>query len=189
MELWLIRHTTPEVEQGICYGQLDLEVNGNFDQESKEIKTFLSNTSFDKIYSSPLKRCHKLAQRLFDDEEIIIDERLKEINFGEWEGLMWKDIKREALDNWGNDFIHQKPPQGESFGELIDRVNQFIEATENTPGKRIAIVTHSGIIRAFLLKYLDIPPLKIFNLDLSYGAVVRVNIHSDKYQQVKFIKG
>lgn len=189
MELWLIRHTTPKIDQGICYGQLDLDVDANFDDESREIKKHLENITFDKVYSSPLKRCYQLAQALFGKRNIIKDDRLKEINFGEWEGQKWEDIKREALDNWGNDYINQKPPQGESFGELIHRTNQFIATLHGENYNKIAIVTHSGILRAFLINYLDIPPLKVFNLELSYGSIIKVHIRSDKFQQVKFIKG
>jgi len=189
MEIWLIRHTTPDIDKGICYGQLDLDVNANFMIEAQQIKNHLDDVVFDRVYSSPLKRCKLLAEALSNNQEIILDARLKEINFGDWEGQNWQNIDRGLLDNWGHNFIDHKPHKGESFSELMHRANTFyLDITRKKKHNKIALVTHSGIIRAFLIQFLEIPALKIFNLELSYGAIIKIKIHSKEFQQVKFIK-
>ena len=62
MELILIRHTTPAIEKGICYGQSDLNVADSFEAELELILKEVGQHR--KVYSSPLKRCRILAERL-----------------------------------------------------------------------------------------------------------------------------
>ncbi|TRX70993.1 alpha-ribazole phosphatase [Carboxylicivirga sp. M1479] len=186
-EIWLIRHTTPKVDKGICYGQLDLDVTDSFDQELEDIRLRI-DTSFQRVYSSPLMRCTKLANALFTNTTIETDKRLMELNFGEWEGREWNAIPIADLSNWGDNFVHQAPPKGESFDSLLQRVDSFMKEQTNSDNNHVAIVTHSGIIRAFLCKYLHIPAEKVFNLQLNYGAIVKITFHSETHQQVEFIK-
>lgn len=188
MEIWLIRHTTPDIDKDVCYGQLDIDVNCDFDIETKAINKLITNINFDKIYSSPLKRCQKLSQSLFPNKPIEYANSLKEIDFGDWEGKSWTTINRKDLDDWSNDFINQRPSNGESFNELIDRNKAFINSIIKSDKEKIAVVTHSGIIRCFLMYFLGIPVEKIFNLQLSFGTIVKINYLSDSYQQVSFIK-
>ena len=60
MEIYLIRHTTPKIDKGVCYGQSDIELADSFSMEFKEISKSIPKT-FEKVYSSPLKRCTRLA--------------------------------------------------------------------------------------------------------------------------------
>ena len=86
MEIYLVRHTTPEVGKGICYGQADLSLSGSFELEMQRLKNFLPKT-FDIIYSSPLQRCRQMASILANEVEY--DSRLMEMNFGDWEMKSW----------------------------------------------------------------------------------------------------
>ena len=105
MEIWLIRHTTPQVDNGICYGQLDLDVKDSFIEEAGLIKQHVEGILFDKVYSSPLVRCKKLADKLPASNSIICDKRLKEIDFGQWEGLAWKSIPHDEMEQWSADYV------------------------------------------------------------------------------------
>lgn len=189
MEIWLIRHTTPNVEKGICYGQLDLDVNDTFKQEAESIAECLPTEAFSSVYSSPLKRCSKLAAKLFSPQTIIEEERLMELNFGDWEGLAWQTIDTKLLDVWSNNFLTQAPPNGECFNEMLKRANSFTDEILQGADERVAVVTHSGIMRALLVRFLNIPANKVFSLELNYGAIIQIKVHSKDYQQVKFIKG
>ncbi|MCU4166523.1 alpha-ribazole phosphatase [Carboxylicivirga caseinilyticus] len=188
-EIYLIRHTTPKVEKGICYGQLDLDITDSYEDELKQIRNTILHKQFDDVYSSPLIRCRKLANDLFENVYIQIDNRIMELNFGDWEGKPWKEIERLSIDKWSNDFINQSPPNGEKFSELISRINEFFSILKEKVHNKIAIVTHSGVIRVVLMKYLSIPPENIFNLNLNYGCVIKLTIHDGGYHQVEFLKG
>ncbi|MBI9062460.1 MAG: alpha-ribazole phosphatase [Marinilabiliaceae bacterium] len=190
MEILLIRHTTPDVEPGTCYGHTNLDVNGTFEKEASEIERAISDFQPDSIFSSPLIRCSKLAKKLFPHHPFQLDDRLMEMSFGRWEKQLWQEIPKDELDIWANDFMHLSPPGGESFKDFIKRINEFeTEAINKITSTKTALVTHSGVIRFFLMKHLNIPSDKIFNLHLNYGAVIKIDIHSEEYSQVKILKG
>lgn len=170
MEIYLIRHTTPDVEKGICYGQTDLELTSTFPEEAEKILKQLPRT-FDKVYSSPLKRCTQLAYLI--DKDYATDNRLMELNFGDWELKKWNDIPKSEIEPWYNDWVYTPAKQGESFIQLQNRILSFFNETPTM--NRIAIVAHAGVIRA-LWSYLNNKELKdSFNsLTLEYGAVVNI---------------
>ena len=77
MDICLIRHTRPQVEKGVCYGRLDLDVAETFEQEAVTSANLLPH-SFDYTYSSPLRRCRKLAN--FFGSNYVLDDRLQEVD-------------------------------------------------------------------------------------------------------------
>ena len=94
MKLFLIRHTSLQVPSGICYGQSDIDVASSFMNEALVTQQKLISSPFDAIYASPLQRCLKLANTL-NLGEPMTDNRLMELNFGDWEMSAWDDIPRD----------------------------------------------------------------------------------------------
>ena len=94
MKITLIRHTRVAVETGICYGWSDVGVAPSFETEASRVKENISNEQFDIVYSSPLSRCRKLAA-FCGFHEPILDDRLKELNFGEWEMKSWNELSSD----------------------------------------------------------------------------------------------
>ncbi len=188
MEIYIIRHTTPNVEADICYGISDIDLNSNYPAERTVIAKQLSDFKPDFVFSSPLKRCLTLATDLFGEKEIIVRDELKELDFGTWEMKPWSEIPLNELDPWAADFFNNGPPMGESFGNLDKRAGLFLKHIESLPAdSRLAVVTHSGVIRSFLMHFLAIPHTHIFNLKLDYGTIVKVSI-SGKRVQIEFLK-
>ena len=179
MEIILVRHTTPKVNPGQCYGQLDCNLTSNAATEMERTKKVLKSYApkYAKIYSSPLKRCALLAQHLAATNEIVYDERLKELNFGEWEGKAWADIKDERYHYWFEDFANRRPPQGESLQDLYNRVLAFKDEVESKGEERVILVTHSGVIRCFLRMALQFPLNKLYSLPLNYGSLSQIAFH------------
>ena len=88
MTIYIVRHTKPKIEMGICYGQADLDIAHSFTEEIRNLKHFVSNLSDYKCISSPLQRCTKLAKALgFSQHQV--EPLIQEINFGEWELQPW----------------------------------------------------------------------------------------------------
>ena len=84
MVIYLMRHTAVDVPQGVCYGQTDVPLKPTFETEATQTAANLQGLSFDKVYTSPLTRCVRLATFCgYPDAER--DDRLKELNFGDWE--------------------------------------------------------------------------------------------------------
>ncbi|RUT79789.1 alpha-ribazole phosphatase [Ancylomarina longa] len=146
MEIYLVRHTKVNVEKGICYGQKDVELIDTYPEELKVLKEKLTDIEFDAFYTSPLSRCKILAQDLYPDLAIE-DTRLMELNFGDWEGKAWDEIKDPLLPIWMEDFVNKKCSNGESFVMLHDRVLNFWKELKSKDFQRVIIFTHGGVIR------------------------------------------
>ena len=174
MEVILVRHTTPKIEKGVCYGQSNIGVEKSFNEEALVIQNQLKGIDHGAyFYSSPLKRCEKLAEKLA--EKIRFDDRLKELNFGDWELKKWDDIDREILDIWMNDFVNIPPKNGESYIEMFERTSGFLKEIKGEGIKKAIIITHAGVIRSIHAFVNGISLEDSFNLKVPYGAIVKLN--------------
>ncbi len=179
MQIYLIRHTTPEINQDVCYGQADIELANSFEIEKDKILATINPVlPFDAVYSSPLKRCIDLANYL-PGVDPVIDQRLLELNFGNWELTRWDEIDRQEFDFWANDFVARSPPNGESLESLYQRTESFIEYLLNQTSERIAVVTHAGVIRCFRAYITTMPLANVFSLDIDYGDIFFVTLAGD----------
>ncbi len=174
MEIILVRHTTPDIAKGICYGQSDIPVTDTFHKELEQIKTALANYKFDAIYSSPLIRCKHLAESL--GTTIMFDDRLLELNFGDWELKNWNDIPKEDLDYWMENFVTIPATNGESYQDLQQRTTRFLNEIAQLNHKTVLIVTHAGVIRSLWAYNSETPLENSFDLKLSYGEILKLTI-------------
>jgi len=192
MEIYLVRHTTPEVATGICYGQTDLDVAASFEEESKCLHGKLQHIANPMIYSSPLQRCLKLATataKALNHGTINQDDRLKELHFGDWEMQAWNDIPQGLIDVWAEDHVMQTPPNGESFHQLFLRVKAFLEeisAGKAGSGEPVILFTHAGVIRAFTGYALGLPLINAFRLHIDYASVTKIII-DEKVMRIGFV--
>ncbi|MEL7029572.1 MAG: alpha-ribazole phosphatase family protein [Pseudomonadota bacterium] len=155
MGLTLVRHTTPDIAPGVCYGRTDLDVTSQFPEEAAAVAAALP--SFRRIVTSPLSRCRKLANFLSLRCDVPFREAsgLIEMDFGRWERRAWADIPRAELDAWAADFLHARPHGGESVSMLRARVHETLSdigAEWQRTGEPTLIITHSGVIRTALAK-------------------------------------
>ena len=151
MKLFFLRHTSLNVEIDVFYGQTDLDVSDSFEEEvkliQKKIKNFNIDTNSIKVYTSPLRRCIKLTNKL--TENYIIDQRIKEMNLGDWEMKKMSSIsKKEKLD-WENNLLSFKIPNGESNNEFLKRLKSFLEDIFKF-NEDVLIVCHAGSINGML---------------------------------------
>ena len=151
MKLFFLRHTSLNVEIDVFYGQTDLDVSDRFEEEvkfiKKKIKNFNIDTNYIKVYSSPLKRCIKLTNKL--TKNYIVDERIKEMNLGDWEMKKMSSIsKKEKLD-WENNLLSFKIPNGESNNDFLKRLKSFLEDIFKF-NEDALIVCHAGSINGML---------------------------------------
>ena len=176
--LFLIRHTSVAVKAGICYGQSDVEVANSFEEEKKQVAAHIENIQFDKIYSSPLTRCKLIAESLFDKREIVFDERLKELNFGNWELKSWDDIYADPKGKvWMDNYQTLPTLNGESYPEMVKRISAFLEELKKEAQKSVVIVAHAGVIRIFksLIENKSIAEL-FDSFKPAYGSVTEFEI-------------
>lgn len=148
MGLTLLRHTRPQGSDGVCYGQTDLPPGPDLANEVRRLAAQLPPVT--RIVASPLIRCRRLAEALAHARNltITVDPRLREIDFGAWEGRRWNDIPRDQIDLWAGDMMEARPHGGESVAMLAARVNPALASCADGD----LVVTHMGVIRAALAR-------------------------------------
>lgn len=190
MKLTLIRHTRLQIAPGICYGQSDIDVADTFMAELEKIKLKLTSNEFSAVYSSPLQRCEKLAHAL-NIGTPILDCRLKELHFGDWELHAWDTIPRTLFDVWAQNYAHTSPPNGETFSQLQMRGVAFLnDIALQHSAEHIAIVTHGGMIRALLAHVLNMPLKGLFRFNIDYGSMTQLEIgdaQSNAVPKINFV--
>ena len=151
MKLFFLRHTSLNVEIDVFYGQTDLDVSDSFEEEvkliQKKIKNFNIDTNSIKVYTSPLRRCIKLTNKL--TENYIIDERIKEMNLGDWEMKKMSSISNKEKLDWENNLLSFKIPNGESNNEFLKRLKSFLDDIFKF-NEDALIVCHAGSINGML---------------------------------------
>ena len=173
MEIYLIRHTTPNIAKGICYGQTDLDVTENFKREAAAIMSYLP-ANIQAVYCSPLKRCQKLAAELFPEHTIQFHKEFMELDFGHWEMQAWNDIPETDIEPWMKDFVNRQVSGGESYIELYQRViHRFLWTIQQTQSS--VIIAHSGVLRC-IVSYITHTPLResFDTFCFQYGCVIKL---------------
>ena len=169
MNTLLVRHTKTAVPEGLCYGRTDVPLADTFATEAAAVRAALPPPPW-RIVSSPAARCRQLAETF--DAPVAFDERLCELDFGEWENRLWADLPRAQTEPWLADFVHCRPPGGESFGELAARAAAVLLDLTRLPDDRpLVVVTHAGVIRALLAAHRRIPLGEAFRLPVAFGSV------------------
>lgn len=177
MQVYLIRHTTPKIEKGICYGQSDIPIRTDSFKNDVDIIKSKIGSSLQHVFSSPLHRCLELSKQLH--AHVTIDNRLKELHFGNWELTQWNNIPPNELNIWMSDFINFNPPNGESYNELFHRTFMFLQDLMTKDLNNVGIVTHAGNIRSILSHLLSLPLKNTFKIQLNYGCVVSIELNKN----------
>jgi alpha-ribazole phosphatase len=169
MNLLLIRHTAVSGADGLCYGRTDVPLAASFAAEAAAVRAALPPRPW-TLYASPALRCRLLAETL--DAPVTVDPRLGEVDFGDWDGRAWNDLPRAALDGWCADFVHVRPPGGESFTDLIARAEDFVaDIARRHAGGTVLAVTHAGIIRALLAPRRGLHYADAFGIAVPHGSI------------------
>jgi alpha-ribazole phosphatase len=190
MNIYLIRHSAVYNPNKLCYGQSEIPLEENFTQDfdwiENELDSILKHNTL--FYSSPLRRCTKMATYI-SKENYQIDNRIKELDFGDWELIAWDKINTKDLNNWMADFVNFKVPNGENFIDLTNRCKNFWEdVKEKSTFENLVIFTHSGVIRSILSDILDIPLNKVFDLQIDYSSITKITYQKEYNKQtVKYI--
>ena len=150
MSFWAVRHP-PIDRKGRCIGQTVMQPTVSMEDA---VETVMKNSPMVpfRIVSSDQPRCANLAQALGGKMGIAVElfKDLREMNFGEWEGITYDDldrIDRERWRAWCEDWQRKTPPGGESLLRLQHRVSNWLE--QQNPEERTMVVTHAGVLRAF----------------------------------------
>jgi broad specificity phosphatase PhoE len=179
--LYLIRHGETDWNvEGRLQGQRDVPLNALGREQAAEagrrLRDLVPHAGRLAFVCSPLARTRETMERLrrsigLAPDAYAVDDRLREITFGSWEGLTWREVRRQdpagararEADKWG--FV---PPGGESYAMLARRVAPLLaELTEEA-----VVVSHGGVARALLALAGAVPEREAPRVDIWQGRVL-----------------
>ncbi|KAB2891453.1 MAG: histidine phosphatase family protein [Desulfobulbaceae bacterium] len=157
-------------------GQTELALTDRGREQMRWIAGCLKVTDIDRLVTSPLGRCRESAGIL---GEILgpspeIEPALREIAMGAWEEMTVDEVKRRFPGSYearGRDIAIFRPPAGESFTDLSDRVWPAFLRILAGEAKSIVIIGHAGVNRVLLCRILGMPLPLLFRLRQDYACV------------------
>ena len=138
---------------------------------------------WDIIISSPLLRCRRFSEHLGQEMDIPweIDDRLREMSFGDWDGKRIDKIENEYPDHirtWSKDPTAFTPPNAENIQVLNQRIDECrIDIQDRHSGKHLLLVTHGGVFRVLMAQVQGIPLENISNIEVPYACLSRYLAH------------
>jgi 2,3-bisphosphoglycerate-dependent phosphoglycerate mutase len=187
--LTLIRHGPTEWNATHRFqGRTDLSLSACGLRHAAAIAAALREERIDALYSSDLARAMETAAAIAEAHAIAMvpDARLREFDFGAWEGLTWDEVVAANPHFGGRGSTAAKlyaPQDGESFAQVCRRVEAFVDqARVRHSGGRIAVVTHAGPLHAALsVLGLDHVEASRDNLSLRFtpGGITRIALERD----------
>ena len=138
---YFVHGTTTDNENDIATGWLPGELSEVGVEQAKELGIKIKDKDFDIVFCSDLKRAVDSANLGFGDKyKIIPDARLRECNYGDFNGK-----GTEFKDNKMGRYVNTKFPNGESYKDVEERLNDFlVELGQNYNEKHVAIIAHQG---------------------------------------------
>lgn len=167
--IYIVRHTAVDVPKGVCYGQTDVPLKNSFREEAEKVRRTLSSLRIEQVFSSPLSRCRRLAEYC-GYGNAILDNRLMELHFGDWEACKWDDVDMSVWE--GNEWMTHPAPHGESFMQMYNRVASFFNELKEGAATPVVIFAHGGVIRCAEVYFGRKSIAEAFMQTLDYGVVV-----------------
>ena len=163
MRIYLARHG--ETDWNVCglmQGITDTELNENGLAQAARLGEAMIGRGISHVYTSHLKRANRTGQIVAGRLGVPCDVRegLQELDMGSWSGRVWREVcaeEPERIRNWQSNRRFSRPPQGESYQELLDRfVPAIVHIAKEVKGD-VMVVSHNGSIRAFLAELYGTP--------------------------------
>lgn len=157
MRIWLTRHGQTNLnKKKLMQGLVDEPLNETGIEQAIRARQEIGNIEFDAVYSSPLERAIQTASIIgnVDRNKIIIDPRIIEVDFGNYERKKYSNLGFSMTLFWLLPELIPAPNTVEPISLMKKRSSEFIKDLEKEDYQDILVVCHGGIIRA-LSGYLE----------------------------------
>jgi probable phosphoglycerate mutase len=181
--LYLIRHgETDWNARRLLQGRRDIPLNavgqGQAVVSGTCLKWLLPDATTVDFIASPLGRTRQtmeiIRQQLgLDAADYRTDERLVEINFGEWEGLDWQQIAERQPERYQArqaDPLNFIPTDGENYPHVFERVGSLLNSLQ----RDTVLVAHAGVLRSCLALLTDVPDTEVPLLEIPQDQVLMI---------------
>ncbi len=188
--LLLARHgQTARNAAGRYQGQTDVPLNETGRRQAQALAERLASEAIDAVYASDLQRAQATAELVAAPHGLRVqtEPRLREINFGAWEGLTYEEIKTrdpERQAAWYDDPLHTSPPDGETLTQVAERVQAALaEIVQAHPDETVLIVAHGGTLRLTICLALGISPGSYWRFDIDVASLSELNVYENVYEE------
>ena len=186
MRLLLVRHGETDWNLARRYQSYsDVPLNQKGIRQAQYLAQRLSKEKIDAIYSSDLSRATETAILIAKKYEPLLavqcDPRLRELSFGNWEGLNYQEIQEQwhtEVNSWFADPVNVSPPNGETMTQLSARVRSALgELQSKHQDETILIVSHGGIIQVLLCMLLGVGLNRYWQFHVIPAALTEIRIY------------
>jgi alpha-ribazole phosphatase len=172
-----IRHAETEMAGRYC-GHSDPDLSAQGRAQLTALAQSLAEEELDTVYSSDLRRAASTAQAIAAGRNIpqVLRPALREIHFGDWEGMSWEQIERldpEYAQKWVDSYPRLPAPSGENFEAFERRVVMEVNHLMDRSRGPIAVVTHGGALRVVLRHWCGYSEARAWQETQQYCCVVR----------------
>jgi broad specificity phosphatase PhoE len=172
-----VRHGETEMAGRFC-GHTDPDLNQAGRLQVAHVAEEVANLGVQRIYSSDLLRASRTAAAIGERAGLKVEltRDLREMNFGQWEGLSWEEIEErfpQVASRWLAEFPLWTAPGGEEYAAFTARVDAAITPLLlGTQDQTIAVVTHRGVMSYALTKFFGLSEAEAWKRTTPYGSVV-----------------
>ncbi len=187
----LVRHgETTWNKEGRYQGQVDTPLSDFGRRQGQLVAKALQDIPIDICYASPLSRAYDTAKMCakYHDLPVVTDDRLLEINHGEWEGLLAEEVRikyPDLLAKWQTSVIDVKMPGGEDIFEVRNRaMAAFNDWAFTHTGKTVLVAAHDAVNKAVLCDILNIDLSHFWQIKQDNTCINVFEYHNNKWRIV-----
>ncbi|BCO09168.1 phosphoglycerate mutase [Desulfolithobacter dissulfuricans] len=182
VQLRLIRHGRTVAPDGVFVGSRDVALEPGARDRLQRLRPLLE-PHCGPVYVSPMRRTRETLEAVdpgWAPQQIRMDPRIREIDFGRWEMSSFAEISRrdpDLLDGWAEygDFVF---PEGEAVADFTARVGGFLAAVQQGPEREVVAITHGGVIRTMICLALGLPVRHYLLFDVQPGTMTELKLYS-----------
>ena len=195
IQLFLVRHGLTEWNLTNRFqGWSDVPMNSEGYNQVGKLAKQLSGIQFAAVYSSDLCRAAQTAELIIAQSEhqhtpLVVQKcfDLREISFGDWEGLTFQDISQsdpEAVNHWVNGLDTFNPPGGESLAQLAERMKKFTKEllgnfSPDMVTQPILLVAHGGSLQLLLCLFLGVSIERYWQFHIEPASLSELQIYPE----------
>ena len=181
-ELWLIRHGETEWSlSGAHTSRTDIPLTDHGRVRAEELRDYLKDKKFAAVFTSPMQRARETCKIAGLSEGSVIDEGLREWDYGIFEGKTTKQIREETGDpNWS--IWDVEIPDGEPVEHVGERADGVIaRALAAGTGGNVALFAHAHILRILAARWIGLPATGGAVLALGTGSVSELGFERETH--------
>ena len=194
--LYLVRHGQVAGARPRSYnGQQDVPLSPAGLEQMQRLAEWAAAVELHAVYASDLQRAATAARLVADRRNIplTLSPALREKHFGRWEGLTYGEAEARYPDEWRqwlSDPSDSRPPGGESYREVEERVIPLARRLlVEHAGRSVLLVAHGGVNRVILCHALDLPLQHVFRIEQDYAALNQIEYFPDGHRAVALLNG